>query len=201
MQNEIESKFYPVVKDDLRSKLASIGAICIHPERLMKRMIFDHRHNPILEKKNIRYIRVRDEGDSITMSAKDYPRPDEGQEWQQETCVKVSSFDDAVAILKATGLIQNAYQETKRETWKLGESLIEIDEWPGLKPYVEIETVDGKTLQSVAGQLGLNWEMRLNDAVVEIYMSVYGLDRKEVLSLISHATFESNPFASLKPVS
>lgn len=200
MKNEIESKFYPVHKDDIRKKLKAMGASCIHPERLMKRMIFDQEHNPILAKKSIRYIRVRDEGDVVTMSTKDYPRPDEGQEWQRETCVTVSSFDDAVSILKATGLIQNAYQETKRETWKLGDSLIEIDEWPGLKPYIEIETTDAKTLHSVAQSLGLDWEKRINEAVVEIYSMVYGLEKKQVLELISHVTFESNPFADLSEV-
>jgi adenylate cyclase class IV len=106
MQNEIESKFYPVDKDAIRKKLKSIGATCIHPERLMKRTVFDREHNPVLAKRSIRYIRVRDEGDVVTMSTKDYARPDEGQEWQRETCVTVSSFDDAVSILKAIHFIQ-----------------------------------------------------------------------------------------------
>jgi adenylate cyclase class 2 len=198
MQNEIESKFYPVDKDAIRKKLKSIGATCIHPERLMKRTVFDREHNPVLAKRSIRYIRVRDEGDVVTMSTKDYARPDEGQEWQRETCVTVSSFDDAVSILKATGLIQNAYQETKRETWKLGDSLIEIDEWPGLKPYIEIETTDGETLRSIAEALGFDWGSRLNEAVVELYVQVYGLEKKRVLELIRHVTFESNPFVSIQ---
>jgi adenylate cyclase class 2 len=132
------------------------------------------------------------------MSTKDYARPDEGQEWQRETCVTVSSFDDAVSILKATGLIQNAYQETKRETWKLGDSLIEIDEWPGLEPFIEIETTDGKTLQSVAESLGLDWKKRINEAVVEVYIQVYGLEKKRVLELIRHVTFEQNSFVSIQ---
>lgn len=199
MHDEIEAKFYPVDPVSIREKLTGIGARCIHPERLMRRAIFNRVLNPQLDAAKIRYIRVRDEGDRITLSMKDYPRPEEGVKWQREICIIVSSFEDTVSLLKVAGLKQNTYQETKRETWQFGQVLIEIDTWPGLLPYVEIEAPSEVLLHQVALQLQLDWEARLNEAVTVIYAKVYGIERDKINSF-AQLTFENNPFADLKAV-
>jgi len=67
MDTEFEAKFYPVDKDKYRQKLLSLGAKLIHPERKMRRALIEHRFHPQI---NCTYIRVRDEGDSIRLSAK-----------------------------------------------------------------------------------------------------------------------------------
>jgi len=38
------------------------------------------------------------------------------------------------------GLRQKAYQETRREVWKINDEIeIMLDEWPGISPFIEIE--------------------------------------------------------------
>ncbi len=68
MQTEIEAKFLDVDVEALRKKLEEIGATQEHPEIFMKRKVFDYPDSR-LEKKG-GWIRVRDEGEKITLSYK-----------------------------------------------------------------------------------------------------------------------------------
>lgn len=62
MKIEYEAKFLFPDLSGLRQSLVSIGAACAQQRTLMKRVLFDH---PLL--KNA-FIRIRDEGDCITMT-------------------------------------------------------------------------------------------------------------------------------------
>lgn len=64
---EFEAKFYPITKDSYRKHLKQIGAKLITPERKMRRAIVNRREYPQLLWD---YIRVRDEGNTIRLSAK-----------------------------------------------------------------------------------------------------------------------------------
>jgi adenylate cyclase, class 2 len=44
-----------------------------------------------------------------------------------------------ITMLEAIGFGALRYQENYREEWKLGEVTLDIDTWPGLATYVEIE--------------------------------------------------------------
>ena len=67
MDIEYEAKFYPVKKEEIRRKLKQMGAKLVFPERKMKRSIADNQVNIGLK---CDYIRVRDEGGLIRLSAK-----------------------------------------------------------------------------------------------------------------------------------
>ena len=68
MQTEIEAKFLDVDPDSVRERLFSIGGIMTHPERLMRRKVFDFPEGT--SDQDSAWVRVRDEGDRITMSYK-----------------------------------------------------------------------------------------------------------------------------------
>ena len=68
MQTEIEAKFPDIDPVDLRGRLKKIGATQKHPEVLMKRKTFDLPDNSLYAIGG--WIRVRDEGDKITLSYK-----------------------------------------------------------------------------------------------------------------------------------
>ena len=67
IEKEIEVKFFPIVVDELRTKLEAAGATLKNPMRLMRRKVYGGEANPSMD---CTYGRVRDEGDVITMSAK-----------------------------------------------------------------------------------------------------------------------------------
>lgn len=153
MKTEIEAKFLSVDFDELRQKLATLGAVCEHPMRLMRRVIIepDFFRNA--------FIRVRDEGDKVTLTYKEFL--DDSITGAREQEVIVSDFDDTVAILKAGGLDYRSYQESRRETWRLssdeGDVEIVLDEWPWLGEYIEIEGPSEKAIKTVAKQIGVSW--------------------------------------------
>lgn len=163
MKNEIEAKFVNVSINDIRSKLEKIGAILTQPMRDMKRVTID---TPDLKKKDA-FVRIRNEGDKTTITYKQFNSLT--IDGVKEIEVTVSSFDDAVALFKEAGLAYGSIQESRRETWKLGEVEIVIDEWPWLNPYIEIEGPSEALVMSTSEKLGLNW----SDAVFGDVMVAY----------------------------
>jgi adenylate cyclase, class 2 len=53
--------------------------------------------------------------------------------------VQVSDFDMTNLLLNELGYIAKAYQENRRTSYVFNACNIEIDEWPGIPPYIEIE--------------------------------------------------------------
>jgi len=196
MDTEFEVKFYPVNKEEYRNKLTLLGARCIFPERKMRRSIFDGRNYPGQFKCD--YIRVRDEGSLISISAKTHAREGGKVADQKEVEIDVSDYDKAVEIVKLMGFKVDRYQESLRESWDYDGVEITIDTWPGLEPYTEIEAESEKQVRKVAKELGFDWEKKIVTAVVEIMSKVYGLTVDEVLRKVSNITFENNPFEGLK---
>ena len=163
MNTEIEAKFVSVDHDDIRGKLKAVGAVMEQPMRLMKRVTID---SDGMKAKNA-FLRVRDQGDKITLTYKQFDEL--SLHGAKEIEVVVSDFDAAVEILRAAGLPHGSFQETKRETWKLGTTEVVLDVWPWLNPYIEIEGASEDNVRAVATQLGLDW----SDAVFGDVMSAY----------------------------
>jgi hypothetical protein len=64
------------------------------------------------------HIRIRDEGNKVTMSAKQHAT-DGKMDSQKEYETTVKDFDTTRQILLSAGLEQTGYQENKRETWEI----------------------------------------------------------------------------------
>ena len=69
MQSEIEVKFVNVSFDDMRTKLAALGGTCEQPMRLMRRVAIN---SEFMKTGKDAYLRVRDEGDKVTMTYKQF---------------------------------------------------------------------------------------------------------------------------------
>ncbi len=169
MKEEIEVKFLNANFDDVRSKLKALGAVCEQPMRLMKRAIIDDEKKS-LKAKNA-YIRVRDEGDKVTVTYKQFDEL--SVNGAKEIEYQVSSFDDAVSLFEAVGFKIHSFQESKRETWMLGEVEVVLDEWPWLNPYIEIEGEHEDHLREVAKKLGFAWDDAAFGDVMVAYRAQY----------------------------
>jgi adenylate cyclase class 2 len=173
METEIEVKFLDIDPAALRAKLKALGATLVHPEVLMKRKVFDHPTN-----KQNDWLRVRDEGDKITMSYKKVI--DRTVHGTKEISIEVSDFDDACAILVAAQLTTKAYQETRREKWMLDDAEVTIDTWPWIPTFVEIEAPSEEKLKAAAEKLGLRWGDALYGSVEPAYQKYYDVTEKEI---------------------
>src|SRR6266481_6264430 len=149
MDIEYEAKFLNINKDEMRQRLTKAGAKLIHPEYLQKRVPF---HLPKEKRSKDAWLRVRDEGDKITLSLKMVDG--EKIENQKEICLTINNFNNAVKLLDAIGCASKGYQETKRELWELDGVDITIDEWPFLEPFVEMEGSSEEAVIVASEKLG-----------------------------------------------
>jgi adenylate cyclase class 2 len=185
MNTEIEVKFLDVDFDALRAKLEAVGATCAQPMRLMRRAVIQ---NDATGRNS--YIRVRDEGDKVTLTHKLFESLSLHGASEIETTV--GDFDKTVAILEAGGLKSKSYQESKRETWVLGEVEIVLDEWPWLKPYIEIEGPSEEAVRDAAQALGFEWDgdACFGDIMVAYRAEYPSLSEKDTVGNLKFVRFD-----------
>lgn len=169
MKSEIEAKFLTVDHDGLRERLKAVGGECVQPMRLMRRFIIETQEM----KAKDAFLRVRDEGDKVTMTYKQFDEL--SVDGAKEIELEVSDFDRGVTLAKTicANPTRSSYQESKRETWELDGCEVVLDEWPWLEPYLEVEGESEAALKTVAGKLGLDWSGAVFGDVMAAYRVQY----------------------------
>jgi adenylate cyclase class 2 len=187
MQTEIEAKFLNLDHDEIRAKLRKLGASCEHPMRQMRRMIFDYSDRSLRQDKH-GLLRIRDENDKVTVTYKNRPSD---QAYANEIETTIGSFETMAQLFEAIGLEQVSYQESKRETWYLEDCEVVLDEWPWLKPYIEIEGPSEAAIKARAKELELNWDDAKFGSVDTAYRVEYpGICDDETVSAMSEMKFD-----------
>jgi adenylate cyclase class 2 len=185
MKAEIEAKFLDVSFDDIRQKLTDLGAECEEPMRLMRRVAID---NDFMRTGKDSFLRVRDEGHRVTMTYKQYDSFT--VDGTQEIEVTVSDYDATVALLEQCGLVPHTVQETRRENWRLGDVEIMLDEWPWLKPYIEIESESEQAIRDLSAKLGFEWKDAVFGDVMAAYRAEYPhLSLKDTVAHVPQVKF------------
>lgn len=190
MQTEFEATFLDIIIPSFQEKLKAAGAVLIKPRFIQKRITFQL---PAGHEKQGSWLRVRDEGDRITMS---YKSVTGGHiENQKEIMLIIDNFENAVELFKEIGCEQKAYQETYRELWKIGETEVTIDEWPFLEPYVEVEGASEEVVKQVSTLLNLDYSKALFCSVDTIYSRKYGVSEDRINNHTPLIVFDmENPF-------
>ena len=155
---EIEVKFLNINKDGLEKKLAALGATKAG-EYFYRRRVFDYPDYRLNSAGA--WLRLRDEGDKVTLSFKqrlgttshDGSSNDSGM---QEIEVVVSDFDKTAELILALGFVEKFYQENKRTRWVKSGIEFDIDTWPELEPYLEIEAQSWEKVDEAIALLGLD---------------------------------------------
>lgn len=169
IQTEIEVKFVRIDLDDMRERLTTAGATLEQPMRLMRRSLSNTVHDDRWE-----FLRVRDEGNKVTLTFKKFDGSRElAVDSAQEIEIEVSDFQKTIDLLTATGLKFRSFQESKRETWRLGDVEIVLDVWPWLDPCMEIEGPTEARLKEVAEQLHLDWNQVVFGDIMAAYRAQY----------------------------
>lgn len=173
MKTEIEVKFVDIAIDDVRARLTTVGGVCEQPMRLMKRALIEEPHHEAEHS----FIRVRDEGNKVTLTFKRRVDPHAPTiDSVKEIEVTVSSFDDTVELLREAGWTYKTFQESKRETWKLGDVEVVIDEWPWIRPYIEIEGESEMEVRQAVERLGFDWRDVVYGHIDAVYERDYEFD-------------------------
>ena len=180
---EIEIKFLDIETDEIEKKILSLGGKKVGDYHY-RRIIFDYPDFRL--DKNGGWLRLRDEGEKITLTYKqrlssnfDSLEGDEGM-YEKETIVE--DFDATREILLKIGLIEKMYQENKRRRYIIDAVECDIDTWPLLNPYLEIEGDSWDKVYEVAEKLGFKKEDAKIFSANQIYR-LQGLDDRNFIKL------------------
>lgn len=175
MQTEIEAKWLNIDHDEFRKVLRQAGAKLEHTERLTRRRHFD---NPEMRVKS-GWIRVRDEGDKITLSYKEMAS--RSLHGMSEINIVVDDFDKTCRLITTLGFKFKNDRETKRESWKLDGAEIELDTWPWVPSFIEVEAPTEEIFKAMVSKLGLDIkDAHYGDSAIA-YQAVYDIpDANEI---------------------
>ena len=157
----------------------------------MKNNLFDYLNNKRLiyfikkfHNNSKKWIRVRQTNDKTTIAVK-HILADNGTGIQQmlETEIEVPSIKEANNLLEALGYSHKSYQEKERITYILDGYELDIDTWPGIPTYVEVEGKDEKDLEKILNKLGYSMTDTVSCTADEVYER-YGIsmfDKRELM--------------------
>ena len=97
----------------------------------------------------------------------------------QETEMEVPSMQETNQLLEALGYAYRSYQEKKRTTYLLEGHEIDIDTWPGIPTYMELEGTDEEDLSKILALLGYT----MADTISCTSDQVYALNGKNMLEM------------------
>jgi len=167
METEFEVKILNINVAEIKRKLKAIGAKKLI-ERKMRRYVYD-----IDPKDKNTWIRLRDNGEKVTLTIKEIEH--ENIDGTKELEIEVDSFDKTNLLLNKLGFFHRAYQENKRISYKIGNVEVEIDFWPKIPPYLEIEGKSAIRVKSVVKMLGFDLSQTTSINTEDVYKK-YGLN-------------------------
>jgi adenylate cyclase class 2 len=167
MRTEYECRILDVDVDEIQKKLEKIGAKLVK-ERSMRRYVYD-----IEPKREGFWMRLRDNGEKTTLTVKE--KVSDRIDGTREIEITVDSFERTNTLLNRLGFTANAYQENRRISFTYGDVEIEIDFWPKIPPYLEIEADSAGKVEKVVKLLGFRMSDTTSISVPKVYKK-YGLD-------------------------
>lgn len=188
MAKEVEVKILDIDHQNLGAVLKSSAAKLKSPKTMYRRVNLDFEDGRLAGKGG--WVRLRDEGDKITLTHKIHTKLKDGELQVDEKEVIVDNFEDALEFLRSIGLKVKTYQENYRENWilktKSGTVEVALDQWPHVKPHVEIELEEGseKAIEEACKILSLDFSSAINDDICPVYMAEFEIeDRNQLYDL------------------
>lgn len=165
--NEVELKFIEIYVEDIKNRLANIGAILVSEGDLeMTTFIKDDFDRKDSTKK---CLRVRKEHADTRVTYKSPAKVNSDATSRNEIEIVVDNYYNAVALFKQLGFTADESFIKHREHYELGEWHYEIDTVPGIPTYLEVEAQTEEELRTACEALGLNILDGKKGTIFEIY--------------------------------
>ncbi|WUJ71043.1 CYTH domain-containing protein [Kribbella soli] len=167
MPIEFEAKVLDVEPSGLVDKILLAGGRRVG-HRVLRRYVYD-----IQAGDESRWIRLRDSGTAVTLTVKEIAH--DGIDGTTETEVVVGDFEAANELLGRMGFVAKSYQENRRASFELQGAELEIDWWPLIPPYLEIEGRSREHVVDVGNALGISEDRLTGENTMKVYAR-YGID-------------------------
>ncbi len=191
---EVEVKFLVTEFEGLRDKLLEIGAVLHKPRIYERNVVFDTPDLALFSQAKL--LRLRQDT-AVTLTFKGETPEDAASEVKirEELEVQVSDFDTLGTILERIGFQPSRVYEKYRETYRLNDAEIVLDELP-YGNFLEIEGQED-VIKETAVALGLDW----NNRIIGNYLAMMR-EVKAVFALpfddLTFANFDKYPEARFK---
>jgi len=173
MKTEWEVRFLEIDEKEFTTKLKSVGAKLVG-SWFQIRNIYDF--NP---KREYEWIRLRTNGQETTLTIKEIKF--KGVGGINETEIVVSDFETTNLLLNKLGYNPRCRQENKRTRYILDGIEIDIDKWPTIPAYVEIEAPNKESIDKTCKKLDLDITQASTDTSIDFYLKKYGADANKDL--------------------
>jgi adenylate cyclase, class 2 len=165
---EYEAKVLGIDPSATAELIVSKGGAVVADATLQRRFVYD-----ITPGDQSKWIRVRDNGRTTTLAVKQISH--DGIDGTYEVEVTVDSLDATNELLAMLGFTPKSYQENRRTSFTLDGAQLEIDEWPMIPPYLEIEAESPEEVARIADLLGYSETELTSENTTKIYQR-YGID-------------------------
>lgn len=125
-----------------------------------------------------KWVRLRKSNDKVELTVKHiYDKNNDKIQKVKEFEIQVSDLDETNKLLEEVGLVRRNYQEKIRYSYVYKSAEIELDIWPNLEPYMEIECDDATVIDEIVSLLEFN-DKRI------VSMNTEGLYREKGIDIL-----------------
>ena len=172
---EYEVRVLEINKEEVQNKLKKLNATLIE-DVFQKRYVYDF--NPVIPGK---WIRLRTNGTTTTLTIKNVEAST--IDGTKEIEIEVSDFETTNEILNELGYTARGKQENKRIKYNLNGVEVDIDSWPKIPTYLEIEGHNEEEVLNTLDILGIERDKATALDVQSIYKEIYGIDLRKTPNL------------------
>jgi adenylate cyclase class 2 len=166
---EIEVKILEIDVEEIEKKLKEMGAEKVFEGEVIS-IYFDFSDKG-LEKKG-RILRLRQKENKVILTYKKLISQDEAK-IMDEYELEVGDFSSMKKIFEGIGLSPLYEFKKKRITYKLNQIHFEIDKYPDIPAFLEVEAPDLSTIDEMVSELGFSKE-KVNSYSIKDVLEYYG---------------------------
>lgn len=175
METEYEIRILEINKEEMIKKLEELGAV-LKGKFGQRRYVYDLR--PVEKGK---WIRLRTNGKVTTLTYKNIQK--NTIDGTKEIEFEVEDFDKANEFLEKIGFENRNYQENERIQYILNDIEIDIDSWPMIPTYMEIEGKSEKQVLDMKKILNIDESKITTLNCDDIYKEIYKIDISAIKEL------------------
>ena len=174
MKTEFEARILDIDIGSIIKTLVRLGAKKVS-DNLMKRFVYD-----VIPRRKDSWIRLRFDGNKTTLTVKEMHS--DKIDGTRENEIMVDDFDKTNLLLEKLGYFNKGYQENRRIRYELDGVEIDLDFWPMIPPYMEIEGKSVAEVEAVIRQLGFSPSQATSIGVLDVFKK-YGIDLESIKEL------------------